>query len=163
MEIDTKNKMIDAVKAYGAKIAAIRMLPEYQEYLSLKNEVDDFNKFFKKKRINRLYEYILELIDNDHDYNIKSNTSFLEFIARIKKLETRLEQSAYKRSYTAGHNFSSSNITKLLFDVFKKHGKKVKVFGMFSNCAYQIDVYTMEQYSGQGLTGYNLTMPKSIL
>lgn len=131
-------------------------LPEYQQFLKYKKELEQWGGFVMAKRLERMHPLMNELFIGDeykHD-----ETKLNEYLERIKKLEKRLSDTQFNNNST----FSSSNIMDLVWEYFKKYGSPVEVTGMFDHEAIRLGNYTMTIYSGQGEYGYSITKPQRI-
>jgi hypothetical protein len=159
MGVDMFSKKSDMMKAIGehlAKVKVIHALPEYQEFLKYREELEQWSEFVMVRRLERMQPLMEELFIGEgykHD-----DTKLNEFIVRIKKLEKRLSDIQFNKSTT----FCSSNIMDLVWEYFKKYGSPVEVTEMFDHEAFRLGNYIMTIYSGQGEYGYSITKPKRI-
>jgi hypothetical protein len=147
---DNKPDLMKAIKEHFKKVDAIRKLPEYQEFLKYKEEMDQFAEFIQNKRISKTSDFIENFLPNEEEV--------MKWIERIKKLEKRLSDSAWKRR----ESFCSSNIMDHIWEVVKKNGTPVEVEEMFGTGAYKFGKFTMEEYHGQGEYGYAIYVNKRI-
>ena len=155
---DEKSDMMTAIEKHFAKVEKIHALPEYQDFLKYKKELDEWGEFVMAKRLERMIP-LMETLFGGHEFD--KNTELTGWLERIKKLENRLS----KIQRDKGCSFGSSNVMDLVWEFFKKYGEEVKnshAEYMFGNEAYRIGKYTMELYSGQGEYGYSISEPQRI-
>ena len=158
MELDMFDKKSDLMKAINkhlAQVKRIHALPEYQEFLKYREELEQWGEFVMVKRLERMQPLMNELFIGDED---EDETKLNEYLERIKKLEKRLKDIQWNN----GTSFCSSNIMDLVWEYFKKYGSSVEVTGMFDLEAIRLGNYTMTIYSGQGEYGYSITKPQRI-
>ena len=152
---DKKGDMMKAIDNQLARIEKIHALPEYQDFLKYKKELDEWGEFVMAKRLERMIP-LMNTLFGGHEFD--KNTELTGWLERIKKLENRLS----KIQHDKGYSFGSSNVMDLVWEFFKKYGEEVKVESMFGESAYRIGKYTMELYSGQGEYGYSISEPQRI-
>lgn len=149
---EKESDLMKALDEHLKRVEAIHNLPAYQEFLKYKEELALFSQFIESKRRDKTKELILDLVQNRKDEEIKT------WIERIKKLEKRLSDSAWKKHCS----FCSSNIMDHVWEAFKEIGEETDVDDMFGNEAYKIGKFTMESYSGQGEYGYAIYVNQRI-
>jgi hypothetical protein len=147
--MDSKEKLREHLKEVKKRMDAVKKLPEYDEYMELKKDFDEFKKFMNDKRVDKTYKFILNEVMGKTPI-IKKEDETLVWLERIKKLERRLSDSKWKKGYT----FCSSNIMDHVWEVFSKYGDETDVDSYFGTEAYRIGDYIMETYHGQGEYGY---------
>lgn len=151
-----KSDMMKAIDEHFAKVKVIHALPEYQDFLKYREELEQWSEFVMVKRLERMHPLMKELFIGEgykHD-----ETKLNEYLLRIKKLEKRLSDAKWKK----GTTFCSSKIMDLVWEYFKKYGLQVEATEMFDNEAFRLGNYTMTTYSGQGEYGYSITKPQRI-
>lgn len=147
---DNKKDFEKALDEYFERVDAIRKLPEYQDFLKYREELEQFKDFIDSKRIEKTSDFIRSFIENEKEV--------INWLERIKKLEKRLSDSAWKRH----EPFCSSNIMDHVWKVVQKIGRPTDVESMFGNGAYTIGKFTVETYSGQGEYGYAVYINKRL-
>lgn len=147
---DKKSDFKKALDEYFKKVDAIRKLPEYQDFLKYREECQQFAEFINEKRINKTHTFIKSFVENEE--------VVINWLERVKKLEKRLGDSAWKRH----ESHSSSKIMDHIWEVAQKHGRRAEVESMFGNEAFIIGKFTIEVYSGQGEYGYAVYINKRI-
>jgi len=151
---DKKSDMMKAIDKHFAKVKKIHALPEYQDFLKYRKELEQWGEFVMDKRLERMQPLMNQLFGDA----LSDGKELTEWLKRIIKLEDRLSLIQRKK----GYSFSTCNVMDLVWEYFKKYGEATKVEGMFGNEAYQIGQYTMEIYSGQGDYGYSINKPQRI-
>lgn len=152
-----ESDLMKALDEHLKKVEAIHKLPQYAEFLKYKEELDQFKEFIDLRRLEKTREIIFELLKDDYKHR-DSEKKVKEWLDRIKNLEERLSDSAWKRHET----FCSSNIMDHIWEFAKKYGEPVDVEGDFEQSAFKIGNYTMAIYSGQGEYGYAIYVNKRI-
>jgi len=151
-----KSDMMKAIDEHFAKVKVIHALPEYQDFLKYREELEQWGEFVLVKRLERMQPLMEELFIGEpykHD-----DTKLNELLERVKKMEKLLSDIQWKKHTS----FSSSNVMDLVWEYFKKYGLPVEATEMFDNEAFRIGNYTMTTYSGQGEYGYSITKPQRI-
>lgn len=151
-----KNDMMKALDEHMAKVEAIHALPEYQDFLKYREELEQWGEFVMVKRLERMHPLMSELFTGEgykHD-----ETKLNEYLERIRKLEKRLSDSKFKKRET----FCTSNIMDLVWEYFKKYGLKVEPSDIYDNDGFRLGNYTMTIYWGQGEYGYSISKPQRI-
>jgi hypothetical protein len=148
--IDNKEDLNRKLDEYFKRVEAIQKLPEYQKFIEYKNTVDAFNEFVAKHKREKTAEFLESFI--------KDEEAVVKWLERIKKLEKRLSDSAWKRH----ESFCSSNIMDHIWEVAQEIGEEVDVEGMFGGAAYRVGQFTIEHYSGQGEYGYSVYINKRL-
>lgn len=155
-----ESDMMKALHEHMAKVEVIHALPEYQEFLKYRTELEQWGEFVLAKRLERmkpLMDDILGVIASQN-YKRHDETKLLELLGRVKYLEDKLSDIEWKK----GVSFCSCNIMDLVWEYFKKYGRPTNSEGMFDNGSYIIGEYTMTTYSGQGEYGYSITKPQRL-
>ena len=142
--IDNKSDLMKALEESHKRIDALRKLPEYDEFLKYRNELNLFADFINNKRMHEAIKFLRELVEDEDKLMI--------FLDRIKKLEDRLHDIQWKQGFTGG----CSNIMDFVFETIAKHCEEAPVTSTFGNGAFVIGKYTIEMYSGQGEHGYSI-------
>ncbi|MEK6829033.1 MAG: hypothetical protein AABY15_02820 [Nanoarchaeota archaeon] len=150
MDMDSRDKLLDAIKKHGDKLKAIQQLPEYQEFLKYKRECNLFAEFIEQKRMDKTIEIIEGIFNKDYKNHKNIEPEVNVWLERITKMEKRLSDSAYNRH----ESFCSSNVMDHVWKCVSKIGKPIEINSMFGGGAYTIGDYVMETYHGQGEYGY---------
>lgn len=157
---ESKDKLFKAFHEHMAKVKAIHALPEYQEFLKYRTELEHWGEFVTVKRLERMKPLMDDILGVNASLNYKKHddTKLLELLGRVKQLESKLSIIQHKK----GVSFCSSNIMDLVWEYFMKYGSPTNSDGMFDNASYIIGEYTMATYSGQGEYGYSITKPQRL-
>jgi hypothetical protein len=147
--IDNKSDLLKRLEEYTKKVDAIRKLPEYADFEKLRDEHQAFCDFIYDKRLEKTYNFILKIIEDD---------KVDEWIERLNRQRKRLSDLAWKKRVTS----CPSNVMDHIWDVFQKCGKESDFADMFTSGAYTIDKYTMECFCGQGECAYAIHVNKRI-
>ena len=148
--MDSGDKLLDAIKKHSDKLKAIQQLPAYQEFLKYKRECNLFAEFIEKRRMDKTIEVIENIFNKDYKTRKNIEPELMSWLDRIKKMEKRISDSAWKRH----ESFCSSNVMDHVWKCVSKIGKPIEINSMFGGDAYTIGDYVMEIYSGQGEYGY---------
>lgn len=158
IDMDDKADFDKCLEEAVAKLAAIRKLPEFKEYLKWKEELDLFTNFVNEKRMEKVEDIVHGMVIDGYSTNLDEE-KVSKWIERLKDHDEKLSDIQYKK----GNTSSPSNVMDLVWMYFEKRGREVDVNGDgFANYAYSIGNYIMETFSGQGEYGYAIYMKKRI-
>ena len=153
MDLETLRKHIEELKK---KTEAMMQTPEWEEFSKLKTEFDGFVSHMKQRRIDKLYTYVIGLINDSQSYDVKvrrpAEDKIEEWLERLDGHRSNLYRNGLKKGYIA----CESNVLDLLWEMFRKYGIKSDFKDTFTEMSYSINIYTMEMYSGQGEYGYHI-------
>lgn len=155
MSLDLE-KLKKHIEELNKKTEAIQQTPEWVEYTKLKTEFDGFISHMRDRKVDSLYRYVMNLINDLNSYDVKlrrpAEDKIEEWLERLDTHRDKLYSNGLKKGYIA----CESNVLDLLWDMFYKYGVKSEYNDTFTDVAYTIDIYTMERYSGQGEYGYHI-------
>ena len=155
MSIDLDN-LKKHIEELNKKTEAMMQTPEWEEYSKLKTEFDGFVSHMKQRRIDKLYTYVIGLINDSSSYEVKvrrpAEDKIEEWLERLDGHRSNLYRNGLKKGYIA----CESNVLDLLWEMFSKYGLKSDYSDTFTDAAYTLNIYTMERYSGQGEYGYHI-------
>lgn len=152
-ELDVLKKHIEELTK---KTEAMKQTPEWEEYSKLKTEFDGFISHMRRRRVDKLYTYVSELIRDAGSHDVKTRRpaedKIEEWLERLDTHRDKLYSNGLKKGYIA----CESNVLDLLWEMFSKYGLKSDYSDTFTDVAYTLNIYTMERYSGQGEYGYHI-------
>lgn len=155
MSIDLDN-LKKHIEELNKKTEAMMQTPEWEEYAKLKTDFDGFVAHMRRRRVDKLYTYVSELIRDAGSHDVKTRRPAEDKIEEwLERLDTHRDK-LYSNGLKKGYIDCESNVLDLLFEMFSKYGKKSDYNDTFTNAAYTINIYTMEMYSGQGDYGYHI-------
>ena len=160
MEIlDSKNKMLEALKKVTAKVEAVRKLPEYAEFVKYREEHQQWQDFVEMKRIEKTYNLINELTNETYGQEEKDRKESVDkWLKRLSKHKKKQSDLAWKRGCT----YCDTNVMDHVWEVFRKYGTEHAIESNFGGGCYRIGNYAMEIYHGQGEYGYAIYFPERI-
>jgi len=160
VDMESLKKNIEELKK---KTEAMMQTPEWEEYAKLKTEFEGFVSHMKQRRIDKLYTYVIGLINDSQSYDVKvrrpAEDKIEEWLERLDNHRSNLYRNGLKKGYIA----CESNVLDLLWEMFSKYGIKSDYNDAFTEMAYSINIYTMEMYSGQGEYGYHILKLTQVL
>jgi hypothetical protein len=155
MSIDLDN-LKKHIEELNKKTEAVMQTPEWEEYAKLKTDFDGFVAHMKRRRVDKLYTYVSELIRDAGSHDVKTRRpaedKIEEWLERLDGHRSNLYRNGLRKGYIA----CESNVLDLLWEMFCTYGIKSDFKDTFTDAAYTKYIYTMERYSGQGEYGYHI-------
>mgnify|MGYP000436147847 CR=1 FL=1 len=146
-----KDDMLKRIDEHFAKVKVIHALPEYQDFLKYRDELEKWGEYVLTKRLERMQPLMTDLFGVGKYAHEFDEEKLMVFLGRVKAMEKRMSQN---------HHYSSpSNVMDLVWKYFVKYGVEIHDD---DGVAYKLGFYTMSAHSGQGETCYVLTKPQRI-